>query len=70
MAKFTVVKPIAVTVGQGAKAAVRHHRTPGEVVEIPEDQAAKLVEQGRVEPVKPPAERPKPRARTEGDAEG
>jgi hypothetical protein len=70
MAKFTVVKPIAVTVGQGNKAAVKHFSRPGTEVELDDKTAEPLVAAGRVEPVKAPAERPKPRPRGEGDSEG
>lgn len=51
MAKFRVLKPVAVTTGEGAEAATRHYRHPGVVVEIDEEQAASLVADGRVERV-------------------
>ena len=70
MPKFTVVKPIAVTVGQGENAAVKHYSRPGTEVELDDKTAAPLVEAGRITAVESPAERPKARARTEGDAEG
>lgn len=77
MAKYTVIKPIAVTVGQGRNAAVKHYSRPGIEVELDDKTAGPLVEAGRIEavkpppePVKPPPERPKPRPRGEGDAEG
>lgn len=70
MAKYTIVKPIAVTVGQGDNAAVKHYSRPGTEVELDDKTAGPLVEAGRIEPVPAPAERPKPRPRTEGDAEG
>ena len=70
MAKYTIVKPIAVTIGQGDNAAVKHYSRPGTEVELDDKTAAPLVEAGRVEAVPAPAERPKPRPRTEGDAEG
>ncbi|KWX66802.1 hypothetical protein [Mycobacterium sp. NAZ190054] len=70
MAKYTVVKPIAVTVGEGKNAAVKHFSRPGTVVELDDKAAAPLVEAGRVKAAPAPAERPKARPRTEGDAEG
>lgn len=70
MAKHRVIKPIAVTVGQGSKAAVKHYSRPGTEVELDDKTAEPLVAAGRVEPVKAPPERPKPRPRSEGDAEG
>lgn len=72
MAKYTIVKPIAVTVGQGDNAAVKHYSRPGTEVELDDKTAAPLLEKGRITAVESPApaERPKPRPRTEGDAEG
>lgn len=71
MAKYTVIKPIAVTVGQGRTAAVKHYSRPGIEVELDDKTASPLVEAGRIEAVKPPPpERPKPRPRGEGAAEG
>lgn len=45
MAKFRILKPVAVTRGE----TVTHHRIPGEVVEIADKDAEPLVAQGRVE---------------------
>ncbi|UJL29928.1 hypothetical protein HZU38_05355 [Mycolicibacterium vanbaalenii] len=70
MAMYTVIKPIAVTVGEGKNAAVKHFSRPGAEVELDDKTAAPLVEAGRVKAVPAAAERPKARPRTEGDAEG
>ena len=47
MAKFRILKPVAVTRGE----TVTHHRIPGEVVEIADKEAEPLLAQERIEPV-------------------
>ncbi|WP_460359514.1 hypothetical protein [Mycobacterium sp. ZZG] len=51
MTTYRVLRPIAVTVGQGENAAVKHYSRPGTVVELDDKTAAPLVEAGRIEMV-------------------
>lgn len=48
MPEYRVVKPIAVEVEDGK---TRHYPTRGVVVELSDEQAAPLLENGRIEPV-------------------